>query len=87
MNMHTLQCYMVTGDNWTTARAIANRLGIVNVMAEVQPDGKAEQVRGAGRHGWGTGEPAVCDHMHLLIFKHASAFAGAWVCLQGIPEV
>ena len=36
---------MVTGDGWTTARAIAARLGIDEVEAEVLPDGKAEIVR------------------------------------------
>lgn len=40
-----LQCYMVTGDNWTTARIVAAELGIINVMAEVLPAGKAEKVR------------------------------------------
>ena len=39
-----LQCYMVTGDNWTTARIVAAELGIINVMAEVLPAGKAEKV-------------------------------------------
>ena len=42
-----LQCYMVTGDNWTTARIVAAELGIINVMAEVLPAGKADKV---GRH-------------------------------------
>ncbi|CAK0783009.1 hypothetical protein CVIRNUC_006204 [Coccomyxa viridis] len=40
-----LQCYMVTGDNWTTARIVAAELGIINVMAEVLPAGKADKVR------------------------------------------
>jgi len=39
-----LQCYMVTGDNWTTARIVAAELGIINVMAEVLPAGKADKV-------------------------------------------
>ena len=38
---------MVTGDNWTTARIVAAELGIINVMAEVLPAGKADKV---GRH-------------------------------------
>jgi Cu+-exporting ATPase len=36
---------MVTGDGWTTARAIAARLGIDEVEAEVLPGGKADIVR------------------------------------------
>jgi hypothetical protein len=31
-----LQCHMVTGDGWTTARAIAARVGIPDVSAEVR---------------------------------------------------
>ena len=47
-----LRVAMVTGDDQRTARAIAARLGIDEVLAEVLPDGKAEAVRGlqaAGR--------------------------------------
>jgi Cu+-exporting ATPase len=43
---------MLTGDNRTTALAVAARLGIDEVEAEVLPDGKAavvERLRGAGR--------------------------------------
>jgi P-type Cu+ transporter len=36
---------MVTGDGWTTARAVAGRLGIDEVEAEVLPGAKAESVR------------------------------------------
>ena len=38
------QSYMVTGDNWMTARIVAEELGIHNVMAEVLPAGKADKV-------------------------------------------
>lgn len=34
----------VAGDNWTTARIVAARLGIAHVAAEVLPAGKADQV-------------------------------------------
>jgi P-type Cu+ transporter len=40
-----LRVAMVTGDDQRTANAIARRLGIDEVLAEVLPDGKAEAVR------------------------------------------
>lgn len=36
---------MVSGDNWTTARIVAEQLGVDNVMAEVLPAGKAAKVQ------------------------------------------
>jgi Cu+-exporting ATPase len=36
---------MLTGDNWTTAKAVARRLGIDEVEAEVLPEQKSEVVR------------------------------------------
>jgi Cu+-exporting ATPase len=36
---------MLTGDNWTTARAVARRLGIEEVEAEVLPDRKSAVVQ------------------------------------------
>jgi len=45
--LHTLglKVAMITGDNARTAQAIAARLGIDEVVAEVLPDGKVEAVR------------------------------------------
>ncbi len=40
-----LKVAMITGDNALTAKAIAARLGIDEVVAEVLPDGKVEAVR------------------------------------------
>src|SRR5690554_1017498 len=40
-----LKVAMVTGDNARTAQAIADRLGIDEVVAEVLPDGKVESVQ------------------------------------------
>ena len=39
-----LRIVMLTGDNWTTARAIAKQLGIADVEAEVLPDQKSAVV-------------------------------------------
>ncbi len=47
-----LRVVMLTGDNRTTAEAVARKLGIEDFRAEVLPDGKAEEVRrlqGEGR--------------------------------------
>jgi Cu+-exporting ATPase len=48
-----LRLVMLTGDHRRTAAAVAARLGITDVVAEVDPAGKARQIRGIrdqGRH-------------------------------------
>lgn len=40
-----IRVVMLTGDNWTTAKAVARQLGIDEVEAEVLPDQKSEVVQ------------------------------------------
>ncbi|CAM0903428.1 unnamed protein product [Alopecurus aequalis] len=40
-----VECIMVTGDNWGTAKAIGREVGIENIMAEAKPEQKAEKVK------------------------------------------
>jgi Cu+-exporting ATPase len=46
-----LRIVMLTGDSETTARAVAKRLGIDEVIAEVLPDQKAETIRHLQQQG------------------------------------
>ncbi|GMH33228.1 hypothetical protein BSKO_01062 [Bryopsis sp. KO-2023] len=46
-----IQCHMLTGDNWRTARAIAESMGIQNIRAEVMPAWKAEKVAELQKQG------------------------------------
>eukprot|EP00798_Chlamydomonas_sp_ICE-L_P022123 gene22123-29183_t len=40
-----VECWLVTGDNGRTAAAVANKVGLVNVLAEVMPGQKADKIK------------------------------------------
>ncbi|OAA93852.1 heavy metal translocating P-type ATPase [Clostridium coskatii] len=46
-----IQVYMLTGDNEKTALFAANKVGIKNVIAEVLPENKAEEIRKLKENG------------------------------------
>ncbi|GAY77409.1 lead, cadmium, zinc and mercury transporting ATPase [Sporolactobacillus inulinus] len=51
LKARSIDVYMITGDNQRTAEAIARKVGIDHVLAEVLPEGKADKVRRLQKQG------------------------------------
>lgn len=45
LQSNKFECWMITGDNRITAQAIANEIGISNVLSEVLPNEKLDQIK------------------------------------------
>jgi len=73
-----LHVVMLTGDNGRTAKAIAARAGITNIVAEVLPDGKAKIVEVLRAEFAGTGRSVIMVGDGI---NDAPALAGADVGL------
>jgi len=73
-----LHLVMLTGDNERTAKAIAARAGVTNIVAGVMPDGKAEVVRVLKDEFAGTGKSVIMVGDGI---NDAPALAGADVGL------
>jgi Cu+-exporting ATPase len=55
-----LQVTMLTGDNYTASRAVADKLGIATVVAEVLPDAKSAMIEGWKQGGGVVGMVGEC---------------------------
>lgn len=51
LNRLHIDVYLISGDSETTTRAIAHRLGIKNIIADIMPDGKANEIIRLRREG------------------------------------
>ncbi len=51
LNKMGLKVFMITGDNEKTAKAIADKVGIKNYIAEVLPEGKADKIKELQKQG------------------------------------
>src|SRR5256885_6002426 len=66
LNARGIEVWMITGDNPITAGAIAKKLGIENVLAEVTPEMKAEKIKWLQRKG----RPIENSNKFFRLFKN-----------------